>query len=224
LMDIGVIDKRDLRPTRDIVFDLLRKAILNGKLISGERIMETSIAQELNISRTPVREAFRKLEAEGLIEYYPKKGSIVKGITKDDIIEIYEMREVLEGLATRLACKYIKDDEIRDLKDTLKQMEIADKNKEYDLFFSIHDKYNTIIIDAAGNKRLKNSLLPLYDYIASFRRITLLQDERRSTSLLDHKKIVELIELRDENKAEEYCRNHIRKAKETLLNLQVPVK
>ena len=154
-MDIGVIDKRDLRPTRDIVFDLLRKAILNGKLISGERIMETSIAQELNISRTPVREAFRKLEAEGLIEYYPKKGSIVKGITKDDIIEIYEMREVLEGLATRLACKYIKDDEIRDLKDTLKQMEIADKNKEYDLFFSIHDKYNTIIIDAAGNKKIK---------------------------------------------------------------------
>lgn len=72
-MDIGVIDKRDLRPTRDIVFDLLRKAILNGKLISGERIMETSIAQELNISRTPVREAFRKLEAEGLIEYYPKR-------------------------------------------------------------------------------------------------------------------------------------------------------
>lgn len=217
-MNLGSIDPRDLRPTRDIVFEILRKAILNGLFSKGERIMETKIAEDLDISRTPVREAFRKLELEGLTEYYPKKGTIVKGITKEDIAEIYDMREVLEGLAVRLACKNISETEMKNLKETLYNMEQHVNDKDDSLLYELHDKYNNIILNASKNKRLIESLLNLYEYITSFRKITLSRNERRTISLAEHKRIAELIELKKPEQAEECCKEHIRKAKETILS------
>ena len=91
------IEITDLRPIRDIVYQRLRSAIIGGQLEQGERLVETLISENMGVSRTPVREAFRQLEIEGLAENIPRKGTIVKGISKKDIIEIYEIREMLEG-------------------------------------------------------------------------------------------------------------------------------
>lgn len=103
------IESTDLRPIREIVLERLRKAIMDGSFEPGDRLVETSIAEGMGVSRTPVREAFRQLEIEGLAENVPRKGTIVKGISKRDILEIYEIREVLEGLAFRLACANISE-------------------------------------------------------------------------------------------------------------------
>ncbi|HAQ39987.1 MAG TPA: GntR family transcriptional regulator [Clostridiales bacterium] len=217
-MELLKIDENDLRPTRDIVFEILRKAILDGKLAQNERIMETAVAEELKISRTPVREAFRKLEAEGLVEYHPKRGTVVRSITKESIIEIYDMREVLEGLAVRLVCIKGYKVVIASLKDTVENMEKANDEGAYETLYALHDQYNKTVLEAAGSKRLKENLLNLYEYIVSFRKITLSHNQRRSISVADHKKIVDLIAEGNPEAAEEYCRKHIRKAKETLLN------
>lgn len=115
------IESTDLRPIREIVLERLRKAIMNGTFQTGDRLVETSIAEKMGVSRTPVREAFRQLEIEGLAENLPRKGTIVKGISKRDIFEIYEIREVLEGLAFRLACSNITDEQILELKEKLEK-------------------------------------------------------------------------------------------------------
>lgn len=111
------IEVTDLRPIREIVFERLRKAIIDGNLEPGDRLVETFIAENMGVSRTPVREAFRQLEIEGLAENIPRKGTIVKGISKEDIIEIYQIREVLEGLAFRLTCSRISEEQIVELKE-----------------------------------------------------------------------------------------------------------
>lgn len=216
-MNLGSIDSRDLRPTRDIVFEILRKAILDGSIAPGERIMETTVAEMLNISRTPVREAFRKLEIEGLTEYHPKKGTVVRGITKEDIAEIYDMREVLEGLAVRIACQNADENAIARLRGVLKQMEASIAEKDDVRLFELHDEYNNIILQMTDSKRLINNLGYLYEYITSFRKITLSHKERKAISLKEHIQIVDYIEQRDGEKAEKYCRDHIKRAKEIIL-------
>lgn len=216
-MSLGYINPKDFRPVRDIVFEIVRNAVLDRRLEKGERIMETVIAEDLGVSRTPVREAFRMLEIEGLIEYYPKIGMLVKGITLEDIEYIYDLREVLEGLAVRKACANINEAEIKNLKEILLLMEEAIKNKENERLFKLHSDYNKIIIEASKNPRLIEYLTNLYEYIASFRKITLSHTERKLISLNEHKKIVEYIEARDEVNGELYCREHIRVAKSILL-------
>jgi len=216
-MSLGYIDPKDFRPARDIVFEIVRNAVLDGRLEKGERIMETTIAEDLGISRTPVREAFRMLETEGLIEYYPKVGTVVKGITLEDIEYIYDLREVLEGLAVRKACINIDEPDLKRLKDILLLMEEAIKSKDNEGLFKLHSDYNKLIIEGSKNPRLIGYLLNLYEYIASFRKITLAYNERKLISLNEHRKIVECIETKDMKNGELCCREHIRKAKDIFL-------
>ncbi|HYE80690.1 MAG TPA: GntR family transcriptional regulator [Clostridia bacterium] len=216
-MSLGYIDPKDFRPIRDIVYEIIRNAILDGRLEKGKRIMETTIADDLSISRTPVREAFRMLENEGLIEYFPKTGIIVKGITLEDIVYIYDVREVLEGLAVHKACMFITKEEINKLKEILRLMEQAIDNKDNESLFMLHSKYNKIIIDASQNPKLIEYLTNIYEYINSFRKITLSYNERKIISLKEHIQIVEYLEAGDAVNGEKYCREHIRVAKQILL-------
>lgn len=216
-MSLGYIDPKDFRPMRDIVYEILRNAILEGRLEKGKRIMETTIADELSISRTPVREAFRMLENEGLIEYFPRTGIIVKGITLEDIIYIYDVREVLDGLAVHQACRFIKKEEIGKLREILRMMEEAIAKEDNESLFELHSRFNRIIMEASGNPWLIEYLTNIYEYINSFRRITLSQSERKIISLKEHIRLVEYIEAGDAVNGEKYCREHIRIAKRILL-------
>ncbi|KUO72116.1 MAG: hypothetical protein APF77_00830 [Clostridia bacterium BRH_c25] len=216
-MSLGYIDPKDFRPVRDVVYEIIRNAILDGRLEKGKRLMETAIAEDLRISRTPVREAFRKLEIEGLIEYYPKTGTTVKGITMEDIAYIYDVREVLEGLAIRQACMLITKEDIKKLWDILDLMEKAINDEDNERLFETHSEYNKIVIGASKNPRLIEYLSNIYEYINSFRRIALLYNERKSISLKEHIHIAEYIEAGDAINGEEYGREHIRIAKRIFL-------
>ncbi|AGY75281.1 GntR family transcriptional regulator [Clostridium autoethanogenum] len=196
------IEVTDLRPIREIVFERLRKAIIDGNLEPGDRLVETFIAENMGVSRTPVREAFRQLEIEGLAENIPRKGTIVKGISKEDIIEIYQIREVLEGLAFRLTCSRISEEQIVELKEKICKMDqyIGDENIAQ--YWSVHGEFHNIILYLTGNKRLIDQMKQIYQYLSKLRKATLVMDKRREQAMKEHKELIEAFEKKDEKLAE----------------------
>ena len=113
------LNMNDFLPLRDVVFNTLRQAILRGELQPGERLLEIHLANKLGVSRTPIREAMRKLELEGLVLMIPRKGAVVAEITEKSLRDVLEVRKALEELAVKLACEKIQDEEIDELKDLL---------------------------------------------------------------------------------------------------------
>lgn len=211
------VENDDLRPIRETVLHEIRNAIFEGKLNQGDRLIENHIAEGMGVSRTPVREALRQLEIEGLAVNVPRKGTLVKGISKEDAIEIYDIREVLEGLVSRLACLHITRLEIRRLNEIISIMEESIKNSNNSEYIKAHNEYNRILLNASKNKRLIERLETIYDYLKSLRRISLLTNERREEAIKEHKDIVKAIEIGDEELAEKVARLHVYNAKKAFI-------
>ncbi|MDK2562031.1 GntR family transcriptional regulator [Romboutsia sedimentorum] len=211
------VESSDLRPMREIVLYELRSAIFENKLNPGDRLVENIIASSMGVSRTPVREALRQLEIEGLAINMPRKGTLVKGISIEDAIEIYDLREVLEGLAVRLACLNISRIEIRKLKEILSIMEGNTSDMEYIEYAKAHSEFNSIVLHASKNKRLIEQLEHIYEYLKSLRKISLNNIERRELALAEHIKIADAISEGDEVLAEKEARAHIVNAKKSFL-------
>lgn len=214
-MDIifNKVESNDLRPIREIVLYEIRNAIFDGKVKQGDRLIENHIAESMGVSRTPVREALRQLEIEGLAINVPRKGTLVKGISKEDAIEIYDIREVLEGLVARLACLHITRIEIRRLNEIIDVMQSSINNDDEIEYNKVHNEYNEILLNASKNKRLVERLENIYEYLKSLRKISLLTKERRQEALKEHKDIVKAIEIGDEEIAEKVARVHVYNAK-----------
>ncbi|NRY63171.1 GntR family transcriptional regulator [Clostridium beijerinckii] len=210
------IESTDLRPIREIVLERLRKAIMNGSFQSGDRLVETSIAEGMGVSRTPVREAFRQLEIEGLAENVPRKGTIVKGISKRDILEIYEIREVLEGLAFRLACANISKERILELREMLQKMEESINNNDIKEYWRLHSEFHGSIMYLSNNQRLIDQMKQIYEYLSKLRNFTLVMNKRRSIAMKEHKALIEAFEKKDEILAEQIGREHTLNAKKFL--------
>ncbi|MCU9815273.1 MULTISPECIES: GntR family transcriptional regulator [Paraclostridium] len=211
------VENDDIRPIREIVLYEIRNAIFEGKLNQGDRLIENHIAERMGVSRTPVREALRQLEIEGLAVNVPRKGTLVKGISKEDAIEIYDIREVLEGLVSRLACLHITRLEIRRLNEIISIMEESIKNSNNSEYIKAHNEYNQILLNASKNKRLIERLETIYDYLKSLRRISLMTNERREEAIKEHKDIVKAIEIGDEELAEKVARIHVYNAKKAFI-------
>ncbi|MBE6065164.1 GntR family transcriptional regulator [Clostridium cochlearium] len=211
------IDANDPRPAREIILEELRSAIFDKKLKEGDRLVENNIAKSMGVSRTPVREALRQLEIEGLAINIARKGTLVKGISKEDIMEIYDIREVLEGLAVRGACLNISRKEIFRLKEIIKIMRKSINENDTDKYIKSHNEYNRIILDASKNKRLVSNLEYIYEYLKSMRKVTLSNEVRREKALLEHNSIVEAIEKGDEVLAEKLARDHVINAKNAFM-------
>ncbi|MFT8350972.1 GntR family transcriptional regulator [Clostridium saccharoperbutylacetonicum] len=210
------IESTDLRPIREIVLERLRKAIMDGSFDSGDRLVETSIAEGMGVSRTPVREAFRQLEIEGLAENVPRKGTIVKGISKRDILEIYEIREVLEGLAFRLACANISEERILELKEMLLKMEQSIDNNDIKEYWRLHGEFHNTIMYFSNNQRLIDQMKQIYEYLSKLRNFTLVMNKRRIIAMEEHKALIKAFENKDEILAEQIGREHTLNAKRFL--------
>lgn len=156
-------------PLRDVVFQTLRQAILHGELKPGERLMEIHLAERLGVSRTPIREAIRKLELEGLVVMMPRRGAMVASITEKDLKDVLEVRLTLEILAGEVACERITPELLEELKkageefDRLKDTEDVDRLAEADV------KFHEIIYTATGNARLINILNNLREQMYRYR-------------------------------------------------------
>ena len=205
------VEPTDLRPIRDIVYESLRAAVMKAQLAPGDRLVETQLAEQLGVSRTPVREALRMLEQDGLVVTAPRRGTIVAGLRKEDAIEIYELRAVLEGLGARLAANNVTARELKQLRNRLEKMQPQPgPNAGY---LRAHAEFNEILIGASRSKRVAQLIDTFAGQLRSLRGVSLSTRERQEQAWNEHVAIVDALESRDSQRAEELARQHVENAK-----------
>jgi DNA-binding GntR family transcriptional regulator len=201
---------KNYKPLGEVVFDYLRESILNGDLKPGERLMEIALAEQLGVSRTPVREAIRKLEKEKFVEMIPRKGAYVANLTAKDILDVLEIRIILEGFAAELAAVRMTDEEIEDLGDNLmgfnNSVGVQDKTGMIDKDKDFHDK----IFDSTRNNKLIEMVKDLHDQFQRFRLIYFNEFDNYIELQTWHGRIYEAIKSRDPKMAKECAENHVR--------------
>lgn len=185
------------KPIREITYEALKDAIIAGTILPGERIVESSFAKRLNISRTPIREALRKLEQDGLVEYTPRKGVIVKSLDREDIEEIYMIREVLEALALRKAIVNVTAEDIADLRATLRIVEEHVANDEIETASKHSREIHMRMYRLSGLERLVNILNTLDEYMDRFSYMSLSDAEQRRIAAREHGQLIDALEAAD---------------------------
>ena len=209
------------KPLRDVVFETLRDAIITQVLKPGERLMEIQLADEMGVSRTPVREAIRKLELEGLVVMVPRKGAYVAGVSMKDIHEVYEVRAALEMLAVSLAAERITDEELDALeRQVLRESEAEAELDEHalDNIIYIDSTFHDIIYQAAHNQRLVQFVNILQEQLQRFRAASLSRPGRSKTALDEHKQIVEALAERNGELAAKLAKEHIENAENAMIS------
>lgn len=194
---------------RDKVYERLRQAILKDQLKPGSRLVERKLAEQLNVSRTPVREAIRMLELEGLVSHLPRIGAVVALVNDMEVYEVYRIRSVLEGLAARMAAEKIQPDQLEQLTKLLKSIEDLSLKGDPDSLERVHREFNDIIYKAADSPRLYSMITSLADYITRYVRVGYSRPGRMKEAAGEHRQLVEAIKLRDGDLAERVAREHI---------------
>lgn len=215
---LSVIPLDGYRPLRDLVFEALKDAILLQKLHPGERLIELELADELGVSRTPVREAIRRLEQEGLVVMLPRKGAYVAGISLKDIHEVYEIRAALEALALELAAKYITAEELEELKRQVHEEEVMTEANRLNEIIFIDSSFHDLIYQYARNSRLTQFVEILQEQFKRFRSLPLGNSARSNTALEEHQQIVEALACHDSTLAARLAREHIANAENALIS------
>lgn len=205
------------KPLRDIVFETLREAIINQTLKPGERLMEIQLAEEMGVSRTPVREAIRKLELEGLVVMVPHKGAYVAGISMKDIHEVYELRSALEALAASLAAVRITDEELEEMERQMVREAKETEENNLQGIVSIDTTFHDLLYQAAHNQRLVQFINILQEQLQRFRAATLSRPGRSKYALEEHKKIVEALANKDAKLAAKLATEHIENAENAMI-------
>ncbi|MGN0408402.1 MAG: GntR family transcriptional regulator [Bacteroides sp.] len=199
----------DYLPLRDVVFNTLRQAILKGELEPGERLMEIQLAQKLGVSRTPIREAIRKLELEGLVVMIPRKGAEVARITEKDMRDVLEVRGTLEELAVSLACKNMTDDIIQELKMANKLFESAIVSKDVVKIVDADVNFHDVIYRTTDNQRLMQIISNLSEQMYRY-RLEYIKDARSHSILIsEHADIISRLQNKDEEGAKSVMNQHI---------------
>lgn len=207
------------KPLRELVFESLREAIITGKLGPSERLMEIQLAEEMGVSRTPVREAIRKLELEGLVVMIPRKGAYVAGLSIRDITDVFEIRRALEGLAAELAAERSTDGELEEMERFL--VKISEEIEQGDLpkVIETDTDFHTLIYKASRNTRLSQIINNLREQIQRSRTTSLSYPGRMKIALEEHRKMVEAISSRDGELARNLAQEHIENAENALMSM-----
>ena len=207
------------KPLRELVFEALREAIINGTLKPGERLMEVQLADELGVSRTPVREAIRKLEHDGFVVMIPRKGAYVADISLKDIAEIFDVRKALEALAAQLAAERATDEDLERAERILVEYGECIERNDIQRLIEVDTRFHETIYQMAGNARLQQMLSLLREQVQRFRTMTLSHGPRMRIALEEHRRIVEAIAQRDAELAGRLAAEHIESAENALMEL-----
>lgn len=198
---------------RGRVFHTLREDILSGKYKENEELREVSLGEELGVSRTPVREALRRLELEGLVKIIPNKGAYVTGITKKDVDDIYAIRSLLEGLCARWATERITEEQIDKLEEVLLLSEFHSRKKQDSTenhVVSLDGTFHEILYEASDSRILHHLLSDFHRYVKIARKTSVAQKDRAEKSIAEHRAILEAIKAKDAGLAERLANEHIR--------------
>ncbi|MFA5523487.1 MAG: GntR family transcriptional regulator [Tissierellales bacterium] len=208
-IDLDKLNLHDYKPLREIVFESIREAILYGRLKPGERVMEIQLAEKLGVSRTPVREAIRKLELEGLLIMEPRKGAYVADVSLKDVVDVLEVRSSLEGLAASLAATRASEEEIELLKEKSMEFKECIEINDVQGMIAKDTEFHETIFKAAKNKKLTSIIESLREQVQRF-RVTYFTEYNMTTYLAqEHHNVLEAIASRDPEKSKEYAQRHI---------------
>ena len=205
------------KPLREVVSETLRDAIASGVLQPGERLMEIQLAEELGVSRTPVREAIRKLELEGFVVMVPRRGTYVADLSLKDINEVFEIRTALDVLAAGLAAERITDEELELLERLLVHIGEYIDNGNMEKIVDADSQFHDILYKASRNDRLVGIINNLREQFTRFRTISIAYPGRLKDTWEEHRRLVEAIAQRNVDVAMQLAREHMENAEQTLL-------
>ena len=213
-------DKNNSNSLRAKVFNQLQNDILNGKYKQGSSLIETKLSEDMGVSRTPIREAIKQLELEGLVQTVPHKGVVVKGISSKDIRDIYTIRMLIEGLAARWAAENITDEELNELQEAVDLEEFYTNKNDSQHLLKFDSRFHEIIFNASKSKPLKQILSTFHNYVQRARNASLGSPSRAREALKEHKATLQAIKEKDPDKAEKLTTEHIKNASKYLLKQQ----
>ena len=203
------IDMDEFLPLRDVVFNTLRRAILTGQLKPGERLLEVHLANKLGVSRTPIREAIRKLELEGLVIMIPRRGAEVARITEKSLKDVLEVRRALDALSVELACDRITEEDMKRLLQACQDFEKAAKGKDASVIAKAYVALHDIIVEATGNQRLAQLVNNLSEQMYRYRFVYIKEESKHDMLVAEHREIYESIASRDKERAARAAKLHI---------------
>ncbi len=205
------------KPLRELVFENIRQAIVKGIFAPGERLMEIQLADDLGVSRTPVREAIRKLELEGFVVMIPRRGTYVANLSIKDINDVYEIRISLDVLAAGLAAERIEPEELEELNRLLLEISEAAKTGPMEKIVRLDTAFHDVLYKASRNDRLRNIINNLREQITGIRGTSMRYPGRLADTLEEHRALVDSIAARDSERAQAAARIHLENAEHTLL-------
>ena len=202
-------DLSQTRPIKDVVYESIKKTLIEHKVPAGERFIEKEYSDRLNISRTPVRESLKQLEKEGLVKYVPRLGVVVNRITKEDVIEIYKIRSSLELLVATESMKYITQSDVDRITKLLDETHEANLRDDLNNVIELFGEFNSQLYELSKMKILPNMISNLNNYLHRFRTISIEDSIRREKAILEHRQIIKSIVERDRDLSEMIIKKHL---------------
>ena len=204
------VNMNEYLPLRDVVFNTLRQAILKGELEPGERLMEIQLAERLGVSRTPIREAIRKLELEGLVIMIPRKGAEVAKISEKNLRDVLEVRRAMEELAVELACQRMSEDEMILLEEAQENFAKAiSDGQDLTMIAEADESYHEVIYNGTDNRRLIQLINNLREQMYRYRIEYIKDRDKRTVLLVEHDQITKSLKNRNIQAAKAAIREHI---------------
>ena len=204
---------------RGKVFRKIREEILSGVYQDGEELREVTLGEKLGVSRTPVREALRQLELEGLVTIIPNKGAYVTGITAKDVHDIYMIRSQLEGMCARWATRNITDEQIEELEEIILLSEFHLKKTggvQAAQVSELDGKFHKVLYKACNSRIMEHTLIDFHKYVQASRTLSVGAKSRAEKSIEEHREILEAIKAKDEDLAAKLAHEHILKVMDNL--------
>lgn len=197
------------RSPRERVFLQIRERILSGEYAKDEELRETTVGEDLGVSRTPVREALRQLELEGLVKIVPNKGAHVVGISKKDVHDIYVMRSYLEGLAARWASEHIDQEMLNEMEEVILLSEFNLNKEKSDQVLKLDSRFHMLLYEASESRMLQHVLTDYHKFVQNARASSVATKKRAKESVQEHKAILEAMKMGDADRAEMLANEHI---------------
>ena len=194
---------------RSQVFQTIRDDILKGKYEENDELREATLGKELGVSRTPVREALRQLELEGLIQIIPNKGAYVTGITQKDVKDIYMIRSLLEGLCARWATEHITKEQMEEMEENVYLSKFHAQKGHLEQLAELDNRFHDILYEACDSKMLEHQLKDFHQYVLRVRKKTLASANRGPKSNEEHEQIMEAIKAGNADLAEQLAHQHM---------------
>ena len=205
------------KPIREIAYDTLKHAIITGEIPAGSRIVETDYADRMHISRTPLREALRKLERDGLVEYILRRGVVVRAFTIADVEEIYTIRNALEMLTLPSIIENATPEDIAKLRDMLHEMDEYDRHNNIEALSPLARAFHWQLTHISGLNRILRVIEGQDEYITRFSALSIARENRRHAAHAEHYQLVDFVEQKDLESFEKLMRKHIERSKQTCL-------